>query len=61
MQTVWNPALSDQRFLGCFWLGNPEFDLKIRIFGFPIEYEIRKGISRQILLIEILIHDMAFN
>ena len=39
---------------GCVRLGNPDLDLKIWIFGFPIEHKIRKQISRRILLIEIL-------
>ena len=40
--------------LGCVRLGNLDLDLKIWIFGFPIEHKIRKRISRRILLIEIL-------
>ena len=42
------------QLFGCVRLGNPDLDLKIWIFGFPIEHKIRKRISRRILLIEIL-------
>ena len=38
----------------CVRLGNPDLDLNIWIFGFPIEHKIRKRISRRTLLIEIL-------
>ena len=30
------------KHIGCVRLGNPDLDLKIWIFGFPIEHKIRK-------------------
>ena len=40
-------------YIRCFRLGNPDLDLKIRIFGFPIELKIRKGILPHLTWISI--------
>ena len=40
--------------LRCFRLGNPDLELKIRIFGFPVQHKLQKLISRRVSSIEIL-------
>ena len=39
----------------CLPLGNPDLDLKIWIFGFPIEHKIQKRISPRNLIIDIYV------